>query len=793
MKNQQAPYEGTEPYVFVSYSHANEELVYAEISWLQQQGVNVWYDTGIHPGSEWSEVLASAIKGASQVFYFITPQSVDSENCRQELNFALTEGVRVQAVHLVETVLPDGLRLRLENRQAILKHKLNEADYRRALLRGIVPVSAETTVIESGEGRTSTSTFKPWLIVTFIAIVLGLVLIETQFDFIGTSGPDAEESAQLMSSPGTPGAIAILPLVNLSGDIAQEYLADGMTAELISEIGRLENLTVISQTSVMRYKTERPSVPTIAEELGVDWVLEGGVAREGDAIRVNVNLIAANTDTQVWSSKFDRQGSSMLAIRSDIAAAIADELRLELGGGASEAEAHVVNEEAYDAYLRGIGIERSRRPDVIAAKLQALQTAVELDPEFAQAWSELAIVYFAGFEDFELVREYAERAIELDPKLAEPHALLAQVANLHDMDGDASQRHMARALELNPNSKLSVIVSMFVNSSQQRFEEALIAADRLKRLNPLDADTKYVRVELFTHARLYERGIAEAIHARKFVSPGNTYSFESMLFTKLGRFEDAALARFDFLRQCGVPCAAQLSVAEKGWREGGHDGRLRAEFEYLNTQSQPATDRFRLAIQQGDLTAAFEWLSQSVEGQFSAIRFLVYLPIGDRLRMDPRFVEITRGFNLPQFSAHPAQLADEGRVLAFMGNGTDAIERIQRAMDQSPEDERLPRWQESLAWAHFANEAYAEATKRASNVLEHDLSVHSEAFAYLLIASSQGHLQRPDEAQTALSRALDLWPTLDFERDLAPLFLGGDESMRDAFVQGLGIAGLSSG
>ena len=129
----QPVYDGDGPYVFVSYSHEDEAVVFKEIRWLQDHGVDVWYDEGISPGSEWSDALAQAMKGCSHFIYFITPQSVESENCRRELNFALEEDCQVLAVHLEEMDLPDGLRLNLSNRQAIHRYRLDEDEYQQKL------------------------------------------------------------------------------------------------------------------------------------------------------------------------------------------------------------------------------------------------------------------------------------------------------------------------------------------------------------------------------------------------------------------------------------------------------------------------------------------------------------------------------------------------------------------------------------------------------------------------------------------------------------------------------------
>ena len=122
-------YRGRDPYVFVSYSHADEGAVFPEIRWLQGQGIKVWYDTtGIGPGSEWNDEIAKAIKHADRFLYFITPSSIASEHCRRELNFAQSENRKIVVAYLEETELSDGLRLSLDNRQAILRHMLSAAD-----------------------------------------------------------------------------------------------------------------------------------------------------------------------------------------------------------------------------------------------------------------------------------------------------------------------------------------------------------------------------------------------------------------------------------------------------------------------------------------------------------------------------------------------------------------------------------------------------------------------------------------------------------------------------------------
>lgn len=129
-------YEGNDPYVFVSYSHDDRDDIHGEIRWLQDEGFNVWYDAGISGGTEWSEAIARTIRGASRFIYFITPRSVNSENCRRELNFALEEQVSILAVHLEETEVPDGLRLNVNNRRALFRY--NDSSYRSNVAAALV-------------------------------------------------------------------------------------------------------------------------------------------------------------------------------------------------------------------------------------------------------------------------------------------------------------------------------------------------------------------------------------------------------------------------------------------------------------------------------------------------------------------------------------------------------------------------------------------------------------------------------------------------------------------------------
>ena len=198
--------------------------------------------------------------------------------------------------------------------------------------------------------------------------------------------------------------------------------------------------------------------------------------------------------------------------------------------------------------------------------------------------------------------------------------------------------------------------------------------------------------------------------------------------------------------------------------------------------------RPQLMVQLENLDTAFAWLNTAIEQQLPAAR-LLNNPGTERFRMDPRFGEASKDLEASDRPTPPAQKADEGRALAFTGKPADALRRIQTAIDESPNDVRMARWLESLAWAHFANQDYAKAADFATRCLENQLSDHAEAFANIILAASHAHLGNAEPANQSRQRVFELWPTLEFNRDLAPLFTGGGAAMRDALAQGLTEAG----
>ena len=229
--------------------------------------------------------------------------------------------------------------------------------------------------------------------------------------------------------------LAMLPFENLSGDPEQGYISDGLTEEMIAELGRLDpaRLGVIARTSVMTYRSTTKSVAEIARELGVDFVLEGSVRREGDRVRIVAQLIRASDQTHVWAERYDRDVRSILSLQGEVARAIARQTRSTLSAGATSRPRDLERaSEAYQAYLKGRFFLNRRTADAIQKALEHFQRAVAIEPSYAQAYAGLADAHelmasyasAAAHESLERGMAAAQRAIELEPQLSEAYAAL---------------------------------------------------------------------------------------------------------------------------------------------------------------------------------------------------------------------------------------------------------------------------------------------------------------------------------------------------------------------------------
>ena len=318
--------------------------------------------------------------------------------------------------------------------------------------------------------------------------------------------------------PGPISAIAVLPMENLMNDPDQEYFVDGMTEALISELGKISALRVISRTSVMQYKAAPKPLPEIARELNVDAVVEGSVLRAGDQVRITAQLVATRPERHLWTDNYTRDLRDILELQSEVARAIAREIRVALTPEEETrmASARPVDPAALDAYVRGRYFWNKRTGDDILKAKGYFEQAIELDPLYAQAYAGLADCYnllpfYAGHsrkEAFPKAQAAALKALEMDDNLAQAHSSLA-FALTNDWDWEGAEGAYRRALKLNPSYATGHHWYAWHLGSVGRLDEALAEIMRAEESDPLSLIITYDKGWIHFGREEYEQAIEQ--------------------------------------------------------------------------------------------------------------------------------------------------------------------------------------------------------------------------------------------------------------------------------------------
>ena len=301
---------------------------------------------------------------------------------------------------------------------------------------------------------------------------------------------------QLWRSWSSEKSIAVLPFENLSQDPENAYFAEGVQDEILARLSKVADLKVISRTSTQRFKSAPEDLPHIAKQLGVAHIVEGSVQKQGEQVRVTVQLIKASTDAHLWAETFDRKLTDIFAVESEIARNIADKLRAELTGSEVNALAArpTENSEAYQLYLKGRFFWNKRTAKDFHTALNYFQQAIDKDPGFALAYAGLADTYvlLSGFaaaspaESLPKAKAAALKALELDNTLGEAHTSLGQAVSAYDFDFERAGREFRLGIELNPNYATGH--QWYAESglgALGRFDEAIAEMKRALELDPL--------------------------------------------------------------------------------------------------------------------------------------------------------------------------------------------------------------------------------------------------------------------------------------------------------------------
>ena len=451
--------------------------------------------------------------------------------------------------------------------------------------------------------------------------------------------------------------LAVLPLANMSADPADEYFADGMTEELISAVSSISGLSVISRTSVMEYKGKGRKLAEVGDELNVGTVLEGSVRRAGNRLRVTAQLIDVGEDRHLWSEKYDRELDDVFKIQDDIAGKIAQALRVKLVSVQGPGRKQTENIEAYTLYLRGRFLWSKRSKEGVMAAMKLFQDAINIDPNYAKAYSGLADAYTiaAGFDFMDKddgqakAREMAVKALELDDTLAEAHASLGIILQDHLKYVEA-QREFRRAIELNPSYAsahhwLSNCLSVLGNQSE--------TIDEIEKAHELDPLSPIITLVLADHYSMAGRLDEALAMIDKLVETEPTFSIayrdRGYLFALKGMQEKAIAdieAKFK-LDQSDEEYKLGLACVYGWFGEIGKASHLLHEVqEGQHLQKYSGWIAIGHAIL-GDRDEFFAWVERAIDENAVPVEILRYSPVCDNVRNDPRFPGIFKRLGLP--------------------------------------------------------------------------------------------------------------------------------------------------
>jgi TolB-like protein/Tfp pilus assembly protein PilF/predicted Ser/Thr protein kinase len=489
-------------------------------------------------------------------------------------------------------------------------------------------------------------------LVIVLALVVGLNVAGLRDRVLRSVGAVREAPIQIQS-------LAVLPLENLSHDPEQEYFADGMTEALISEVGQIGALRVISRQSVMRYKGSDKPLTQIAKELKVDALIEGSVLRAGDRVRVTAQLIGAVPERHLWARSYERDLRDVLKLQDEVASAIANEIKIAVTPQERErlASAPPVVPAAYEAYLKGRYYwNKDTEHDWLKAR-QFFEQATQLDPNYAPAYAGLADYYWLTDVLPSAVRMpkakmHALKALGIDSTLAEAHTSLGVVRYLADWNWPEAEREFRHALELDPgNVEAHRIYSAYL-SEMGRAEEALAEVRRTQKLDPLSISTQVMIGWTFYFARRYDEAVGQcqevvdlepqSVNAHNCL--GLSYLAKRMYEKAIEECQTAvSLSGNDLARAVDLARAYALSGNKAGARNVLNEWHVHEKRSYI-----PPYFFAQVHVALGEKDQGLAWLEKAYSERDSHLVQLTVDPAFDSVRSDPRFQDLMRRLQLPR-------------------------------------------------------------------------------------------------------------------------------------------------
>ena len=513
--------------------------------------------------------------------------------------------------------------------------------------RFIAPVEPTATAPEAKDTSKRQKRIFVWAMALGISVVAALIVAsQRERLFARRSGPPIQ-------------SVAVLPLTNLSSDADQDYFADGMTEALITDLGKIGSLRVISRTSVMQYKGTKKSLPEVARDLNVDAIIEGTVSRSGNHVRITANLLQASPEKHLWADSYDSEVADALTVQGELAQAVAREIQVTLTRKEHNllSKHRPANPDAQDLFFRGIYDLQQGTQETQEAAIRYLQQAIEKDPSYAEPYSALAMVYANWVpganrprDRMPKAREFALKALSLDNDVISGHLALGTVALNYDWDWTTAENELQKELESSPNHVYAHQFRARALVARGKTEEAVTVAKRSLGLSPAVVDWDNA-VWVFILARRYDlaRKLAQEEVAALPNFPWGHFNL-AQIYEHEGKVEDVAR---EFLRADELfgTDPKELERLRGAMAKDGAKGYWRRKLENYRESAKsgyvPPVLTAMACVRIGDKQCAFEWLEKGFQERDDLMIYLKVEPVFDGLRADPRFQDLVRRVGIP--------------------------------------------------------------------------------------------------------------------------------------------------
>jgi len=659
--------------VFISYASGDTGVAEALCAVLERAGVVCWIaPRDVRPGDFYADAIVQAINACSLLVLVLSKSAIESAHVLREVERASAKKRPIITFRIDAAALPPGLEYFLSASQWIELSGTTPDHLFPKLIEAIRSRKSSAPTIDGDPRRQAGPLPKQNLLVPVVAVTVLIALalaylVADRFWLSKRAAPlpaAPASTSPLASGNAAPAfappahSIAVLPFVNMSGDVKQDYFSDGLSEELLNSLAAVRDLQVAARTSSFTFKGTDADVAVIARKLNVGAVLEGSVRKDGSHVRITAQLINALTGYHLWSQTYDRDLKSVLALQTEIATAVTKALQATLLADAATTieVGGTRNPAAFDAYLRGKSLERGNLDkENTLATIAVYSEAIRLDPKFAKAYVGAAnaeTLYANNFSSdtelrsyFTKARETSEMAIALAPDLGEAHASVAYVLERGYLEFARAQAEYDRALALSPNDAGVLLRSGVYSTTMGRPDAGLSAIRRaleLDQLNPVG----YARLSIaLTYAHRYREAIEASARALQ-LNPNDDAirNFSGFNHLLLGEF-DAAQKSCATAKPSWVGRLCLAILYDKLHRRAEAEAQLAAMKVELGEGA--AYQYAEIYAQWGDLPKALDWLETAYRLPDPGIGILNVDSLVDPLRKDPRFHEIERKLHLP--------------------------------------------------------------------------------------------------------------------------------------------------